>query len=309
MKKAVITGATGFIGVHLIDECLKNDTEVFAIVRPNSMNIKRLPRDPHFHVIELDMNQYFMLPGMIPSADIFYHLAWEGARLPYRDDVVIQQNNYDCAIRAFETAVKLGCQSFLGSGSQAEYGSVDGIISENHKCLPYDEYGKQKLNACIALSEKAAGSGMRFIWTRIFSIYGPFDYPGTLVMQCIDKMTKNLPIEMTEGTQLWDYLFVADAARAMYLLSNSSCDSGVYHIASGRYKPLCDYVKEIKTVLASSSEIRFGAIPYGPKGPINLMPDISKLKQAVNWGPDTSFADGIRKTFSEMKKKEEQKNE
>ena len=298
MKKIVITGATGFIGTHLIEQWLAKDVEVYTVIRPHSKNADRIPKNAHIHIIELQMGEYDRLLGLVGSADYFYHLAWEGARVPYRDDVEMQNNNYKCTLQAYETAKKLGCKFFLGSGSQAEYGSTTGIVDENYPCNPTTEYGKQKLNACKELLCRAERDGMKLIWTRIFSIYGPCDFQGTLVMTSIDKMLRNEPIEMTEGTQLWDFLYVSDAASAMVLLAEAECDNGVYNIASGDYKPLRTFVEEIKRITNSKSELKFGEVPFGPHGPVNLTPDSSKMK-ALGWRPTVDFDSGIRAIISE----------
>lgn len=294
MKKIVVTGATGFIGVHLIEQWIEKGAEVYAVIRPHSKNESRILQNDHIHIIELQMEEYDNLPRLIESADCFYHLAWEGARGPFRDDAEMQKKNYDCAVCAYEIAKQLGCKFFLGSGSQAEYGSTKGIVDENYPCNPTTEYGKQKLNASNELIGRAVQDDMKLIWTRIFSIYGPYDFPGTLVMTSIDKMMRGKTIEMTEATQLWDYLYVSDAAVAMVLLAEKECDSGIYNIASGDYKPLRTFVEAMKDILKSKSDLQFGVIPYGAHGPVNLTPDSSKIK-ALGWSPTISFDEGIRR--------------
>ena len=96
MKKIIITGATGFIGVHLIEKWIDRGAEIYAVVRPSSKNIVRLPKCSNVHVVELEMGCYEHLLNIVGDADFFYHLAWEGARVPYRDDGLIQSHNYDC---------------------------------------------------------------------------------------------------------------------------------------------------------------------------------------------------------------------
>lgn len=301
MKKVVITGATSFIGIHLIQELLKKkDYKIFAVVRPNSQYKKRIPTDKRISIIECAMEHYDMLNQKIESADYFFHLAWEGARAPYRDDIEMQHNNYECAIKAMEMSESMGCQFFLGSGSQAEYGITSGLVNEQYPCNPYTAYGSEKLHACIDLKKISDKSGIRFIWTRIFSIYGKYDYPKTLIMTTLEKMHRNETIEMTAGTQLWDYLNVKDAARAMVLLAESKCDSGIYNLASGEYKSLRDFIVEIKEILKSKSMIKFGSIPYGISGPVNLIPDVSKIKSAVGWIPEISFKEGIKNLEKEL---------
>lgn len=295
MKRIIVTGATGFIGVHLINEWLKEDVEVYAVVRPNSKNINLIPKSDRVHVVECDMADIDNIYNSVNRADMFYHLAWEGARLPYRDDENIQNNNYLCSIKAMNVAIKMGCKFFLGSGSQAEYGSTSGIVDEEYPCNPNTAYGKAKLHTYFDLKQMAETNSIRFIWTRIFSVYGQYDYSGTLVMSAIEKMKRNESIDMTAATQLWDYLNVEDAARAMRLFADNECESGVYILASGDYKPLREYVEIIKEVVNSKSELNFGAIPYGPNGPVNLTPCADKVKNVLGWNTKIKFEEGIKR--------------
>ena len=299
MKKIVITGATSFIGVHLIQEWLKYDCDIYAIVRPNSMNISRLSVNPHIHIVELVMDDYDQISSKVQEADYFYHLAWEGARVPYRDDQKIQEHNYLCSLKAMHAAHLIGCKFFMGSGSQAEYGKMDDSVTEQTKCLPNTEYGKFKLKTCIELEKLATDYDMRFIWTRIFSIYGKYDYDKSLISSCLKKMSVNESIELTECKQLWDFLYVGDAASAMIMFANTTCQNGIYNLASGDIRPLREYIIEMRNILHSKSELNFGAIPYEISGPVNLQPDIYKIKNEINWAPQVSFSDGIIKTVTE----------
>lgn len=296
--KIVITGATSFIGIHLIEEWIKESCEIFAVVRPNSNNISRLPQNEKLHIIEREMSEYDMLANDIKEANCFYHLAWGGARVPDRDDKNIQERNYICSLKAYDSAIKMGCTFFLGAGSQAEYGVTTGLVDESYPCNPNTEYGKEKLHTYQTLSARAKENNIRFIWTRIFSIYGKYDYSKTLIMTAIEKMKKNEPVEMTTCTQLWDYLNVEDLARAMKMFVFSNCENGIYNIASGDYRQLREFVEIIKSVIESTSELRFGEVGYGVNGLINLTPDVKKIKNALCWNPEIEFDDGIRRMIS-----------
>lgn len=306
MKRIVITGASGFIGVHLIHAWLREEAEVYAVIRPNSKNAELIPASERVHVIECEMSDYERLPDRIPDADCFYHLAWEGARAPLRDDDALQKKNFACSVAAMEAAKKMGCTFFLGSGSQAEYGITNGIVDEAYPCNPVTAYGREKRHACAVLRELASHCGMRFIWTRIFSIYGPHDYPGTLIMSALQKMQRNETVDLTPATQLWDYLYVEDAAQAMKQFAVQPCEDGIYNLASGEYQPLKKYILTMKKVLGSDSQLRFGRIPYGPNGPVNLTPDPRKAKEALGWRADISFGEGIRRMAESGEEKETQ---
>lgn len=297
MKSVVVTGATSFIGVHIIKEYLKNNCAVIAVVRRNSKNSNRIPKSNLLTIVEIDMEQIEEIIQKIETKkiDIFYHLAWEGARVPYRDDAILQNENYRCAINAMKAAKLLGCDIFIGSGSQAEYGSCIGKISEDYEAKPITEYGKAKLRAYEALKVMAKENSIKFIWARIFSVYGILDYQGTLIMSTLGKMTRNESIQLTQCVQNWDFIYVEDVARAMYLFANISCMDGIYNIASGKSRYLKEFIIDMKEICKSTSELQFGAIPYNSEGVISFEPIVDKLKQNLRWSCEVEFDDGIKK--------------
>jgi len=192
-------------------------------------------------------------------------------------------------------AKRLGCSVFIGSGSQAEYGKCVGKIDENYETNPTTEYGKAKLKAYEALQKIAKENNIKFIWTRIFSVYGIYDYKGTLAMSTLDKMKRNESIPLTQCIQNWDFIYVEDVARVMYLLANTSCMEGIYNIASGESKQLKDFVLDMKKICKSRSELQFGAIPYNSEGIVSFEPIVDKLKQNLVWSCEVEFEEGIKR--------------
>lgn len=300
MKTIVITGATSFIGVHIIKEYLRHDCKVIGVVRSNSKNLNRLPSNDNLKIIKLDMNEIEKILEKLEEikVDIFYHLAWEGARVPYRDDSVLQNNNYECALKAMSVAKKLGSKIFIGSGSQAEYGKCNGKIDENYPTNPTTAYGKAKLKTYEVLRDMSKENNIKFIWTRIFSVYGVYDYKGSLVMNALYKMKTNQDIELTECKQIWDFIYVEDVATIMYLLANVNCSDGIYNIASGDSRQLKEFVLEMKEICSSTSQLKFGTIPYDSEGIVSFEPNVDKLKSNLGYSCKISFDEGIRKILN-----------
>ncbi|MDR3594096.1 NAD(P)-dependent oxidoreductase [Clostridium sp.] len=297
MKNVVVTGATSFIGMHLIKECLKNNCVVIAVVRPNSKNLDRLPKNNFLTILEIDIKKIEKIIDKIEikKIDVFYHLAWDGVRLPYRNDTILQNENYNCAVNTMKAAKLLECDTFIGAGSQAEYGKCVGKINESYPAKPITEYGKAKLKTYQTLRKIAKENSMKFIWARIFSVYGIYDYRGTLVMSTLEKMIKNESIQLTKCAQNWDFIYVEDLTRAMYLLANTSCIDGIYNIASGESRQLKEFVIDMKNICKSKSELQFGAIPYNSEGVISFEPIVDKLKQNTGWSCNVAFKEGIKK--------------
>lgn len=315
MKKVIITGATGFIGAPLVKKFIENGYEVYAVIRPQSKNRKRLQEfinvDSQYseeetnpanaagkgfvRIVKLAMDEIQKLPDYVDSADYFIHTAWEGIRGNSRMDEAIQQKNYDNSITAAAVAEKIGCTVFLGVGSQAEYGLSDEVITENTLEQPNTEYGKIKLAVYRALCERYRGTRMRIVWGRVFSAYGHGDTPNSLIETCMRNMRSNEEIALTECVQDWNFIDIDDVIEALYLLSVTDGCEGAYNIASEDNRSLKEYVLELKKVMQSDSRICFGAVPYGAEGPVGFRVNIEKLCNALQWKPQISFAEGIRK--------------
>lgn len=300
MKKVAITGSTGMLGVALINECVKNGIEVYAIIRPGSKRINMLPKMEKVHVIECDMREYAKLPQMInDQLDVFYHFAWGHTGARKNADMKYQIENINSTIDALRAAQKMGCHLFVGSGSQAEYG-IQNVTKIGPECQtnPVIPYGVCKLAAGKLAEIEGKKIGINVVWVRVFSVYGINDKPETLVSSLIRKMKNQESISMTQGIQIWDYLFSEDAGKAFYLIGKKCIESKLYCLGSGIARPLKDYVGCIANILNYEHKIGYGNIPYAQDSVMNLCADISLLSKDVNWNPSVSFQDGINKILN-----------
>lgn len=122
-KIAIVTGATSLIGVNLVPSLLEKGYQVYAVVRAGS--VKKIPFPEQISRIECNLSQIGDLPEKVRTADVFFHLAWNGTRGAARNVKELQQANYRASLAACEAAKKIGCSCFVGAGSQAEYGVID----------------------------------------------------------------------------------------------------------------------------------------------------------------------------------------
>ena len=173
MERVIITGATSMIGIALIKECIKQKTFVLAVIRPNSVNRYRIPDSDYIQVLECDSSNIDHLAEMVSGKyDCFFHLAWDGTSREMRNDVFVHEDNIRHTLLAVQEAHKLGCQCFVGTGSQAEYGRVSDVISPDTVTNPEYAYGIAKLAAGKLSQQHCSKLGLRFVWARIFSVYG-----------------------------------------------------------------------------------------------------------------------------------------
>ena len=302
--KAIVTGATGMLAIATINCLTDSGYEVIAIVRPDSARIDNVPVSDKVTVISLDMANINELPDILKSegldSDIklFFHFAWDGTHGDSRNNMDIQTENIKTSIEAVRAAGRLGCEAFLGAGSQAEYGRVkDGTkLAPDTPAFPENGYGIGKLTAGLMTRIEARKYNMRHIWVRILSVYGPFDGMHTMVMSGIGNMLEGKKASYTKGEQLWDYIYAKDAARAFVLAAEKGRDGAVYPIGSGNVRPLRDYITDIRDAVNPGVPIGFGEVEYYPGQVMYLCADISSLTKDTGFVPEYTFERGIRET-------------
>ena len=294
--KYVITGPTGSIGVNTIIKLLANSShEVWAVCNPASDRNSLLPKNDRMHIVLCDMYHLPDVSAILPEEfDVFIHLAWAGTVGSARNDMKLQLENINCCINAVEIAKKHHCHTFVGAGSQAEYGRKNIPVTEDMICNPENGYGAAKLSAHHISKIMCRESGIRHLWLRFFSVYGPYENFTSLTSSTIIKYLKKEIPDFTEGVQLWDYCFAGDAAdAALHLINNKSC-SGIYNISSGTTRPLKDYIKVMADLCKADNIGNLGVIPYSPVSVMYLCGDISKLKKDAGCLMSTPFEEGIK---------------
>ena len=294
----VITGSTSFLGRKLIQRLLAGGNTVYAICRNQAKALHLLGEDSHLVIVESELSAYGRLAEKIGDADVFIHLAWDGTGHSGRNMADVQRQNVMYAHEALQQAIFMGCKLFVETGSQAEYGIHQALITEETPCKPFSEYGKAKLEVCRDGFDMAEKGRIKYLHLRIFSLYGEDDHPWTLVMSCIQKMLRNEPIDLSDCTQNWNFLYVDDAARQIEgLMDNAIADlryrHEIYHIASKDTRMLKDFVLAMKDVCQSSSPLNFGKIV--PEYMVTLHPDVSKTASIVGTIDTVSFEDVVRR--------------
>lgn len=307
LKTVVVTGPTGAIGIALCQRLLQEGLTVYAVCRPGSPRAEALPHHERLHKVACDASEYGSLAEKIEKADAFFHFAWAHTIGPGRNDMPAQIRNIEYTIDAVRAAKRLGCQVFLGAGSQAEYGRVSGLLRPDTPAFPENGYGMAKLCAGQMSRVECHAQGIAHVWARILSVYGPHDGPATMISTTVRTLLEGGVPKLTAGEQKWDYLFSEDAAMAFWRMAQSGRDGAIYPLGSGQAFPLREYIVALRDAIDSSLSLDLGAIPYSPLQVMHLQADISALRQDTGFVPETDFAQGIRKTIEWIRSTE--KNE
>jgi len=293
----IIHGASGFIG--------KNFTSYLLAAKYNIVIFSRETSDLGFlssysqdlftiYLYKTSLTELENIEFGFRNNIVFFDFAWYGVFNEYRNSDKQFSINIPMTIHSVQLAKQCGALHWVGLGSQAEYGNVNHKIPEDLPCDPTTMYGKAKKIASNIAEELSISYGMEFTWLRLFSLYGPNDNHKWFVHYLIEELLQNRTIDMTQGEQLWDYLYIEDAVDVLYKLINHD-GLGVTNFASGVNIRLKDFVLLAKEITNSNSTINFGSVPYRDNQVMNMEPDISKITNLLNWQPKNTYYDGLSK--------------
>lgn len=293
--KFFITGASSFIGVELCRYLSDHGHHVIAMSRRENEQLNDIAKNGNLQVFYADM-QNLMERAIDVKADVFVHLAWAGALLGQRDNQELQEGNITFSLECVKLSKRMDCQLYVDAGSQAEYGIVPGVITEDIPCNPVSAYGKAKLQMYRETCDMTQRIGLKYIHLRILSAYGENDHPNTLIISSLKKLKNNEPIEMRSGGQKWNYVYVKDAARqiaelSIHAVNDKDFHQEVYNIASNDTRKLQDFIIAMKAIISSSSELKFGE--YNPEKDVNLDPDTRKVAEVVKPLTEWTFEEVI----------------
>lgn len=302
LKHVIVTGGTGVTGNALVRYLLKQGIGVTALVRRGSERVRNLPRESGLRIVECSMDEYAHIDSSLRGHwyDAFFHLSWDGSmgknKVSNRNDMYLQLQNAKYMLDAVELCHRIGCPVFLATGTQAEYGKCEDIISEETRENPQNGYGNAKLCAGRMSRIRCKELGIRHIWARLFSVYGPYDGAHSLIDTSIHKLRAGEVVQYTAGEQIWDYLYSYDAAKALCLLAEKGAAGETYCVASGKARPLKEFIWELHEIVAPDIAPVLGAIPYADGQIMRMEVCVDKIKQ-LGYETEYTFSEGIREIY------------
>jgi UDP-glucose 4-epimerase len=296
--RALVTGASGFVGSYVVNALVQRGETVAILCRESSDLWRLSDALDRVTVIRGDVSRLGEADNSVKDfgPDTIFHLAWEGVLGRDRDNPDQIDLNLIATLALVRLANQLGCRTFVGLGSQAEYGPQNQIVDEDAPLRPATAYGVAKACAGQISQYLAARSGMRFVWLRLFSCYGPKDRPEWMIPYVIRSLSRGERPALTAGEQMWDYLYVTDAVEAIYQAAKNDRARGVFNLGSGKAYRLRDVIQQIRDMIDPSLTLCFGEKDYASDQVMHLQADITRLKNAVGWQPKVSLSEGLRQT-------------
>jgi len=295
--RVFVTGASGFIGSHLVQRLLDDGFDVHVLVRDKLASWRLEGLLDNLPVLEAELSQHGAIGRYLEhiKPECCIHLAWMGearARWTSVDnlDAVSESINF------FRVALDAGCRFLVGMGSCAEYDLEQGYFTESRSLLrPATLYAACKVSLYYVLEQLCSTQDARMLWLRPCYLYGPKEQPNRLVPYIIRSLLRGEAARTTAGTQQLDHLHVEDVASAIAMAMQSDA-RGPMNIGSGQAVRSVDLITKLGSLLGRSELLEIGAIEPRPHDPQYVCANIHKLL-TTGWSPRYDMHEGLWQTI------------
>ncbi|MDH3325829.1 MAG: NAD-dependent epimerase/dehydratase family protein, partial [Gammaproteobacteria bacterium] len=258
--KILITGATGFVGKHLIPELLLRGHELHCVSRSESI-AKTMPwySKVEFHI--LDFNSSPNLVGLFSDMDALVHLAWPGLA-NFKSTCHMEQSLPE-SIKFLRAAIESGLKQVLVSGTCLEYGMNNGRLKEDDCCDPIVPYAiaKDSLRRYLQVLQNEFEFNLQ--WVRLFYIYGPYQSQTSLLSQLDEAIDDGEKVfNMSKGDQLRDFIPIEIASSCIASILENRSFSGTVNCCSGKPTSVRALVENKLQEREVSLELNLGYYPY-----------------------------------------------
>jgi len=302
-RRALVTGAAGFVGSHLLAALACAGAEVAGLEKPGASwrRLEMLEYTDSVQRLEADLTS----PGAFLDAvkewkpDVIFHLAAYGVRAQQSNPQLMASVNTVAGFEVARAAAEHGVQRLVWMGSGFEYTpNQPEAMDETTSTAPENLYGASKLAGLELARFIARTTALELSVLRLFSTFGPAEHPSRLIPYVILSALRGQDIEMTQGDQERDYLMVEDVAQAlMTVATNPDAAGGVFNAGSGEPLTVRDLVRTIVYRMGDPVPVHVGARPMARPEPKRFVADATRL-QRLGWSPSYTLQAGIERTIA-----------
>jgi nucleoside-diphosphate-sugar epimerase len=305
MNKAIVTGATGFIGSAFVKYLISHGIEVLALGRkdPVAVSEARWNKLEGAKYLNLHMDSINRLPSHMDAIEwkaghdcIFFNLAWSGESRLSDLNVVAQLRNVSQSVAALETASKLGCSRFIQIGTMEEAFTQRYLELDHQQHSFYNRhvvYSIAKLAAKQALEVRSSQLGLEFIYVLHSHVMGRDDDKDSFLQMTLLKLIRGDELIFSTGEQYFDVISLEDCALGYYLICQKGIPGKVYWVGSGDPRRLREYVERMYALYPSGREMQFGKLPYNDVILDKEAFSITSLVRDTGYSPTMTFEDTV----------------
>lgn len=300
MAKILVTGCTGFVGAAFVKYLLSQGHSVVGMGR----SAEPPTYDPQFLYLRRDVKLWANDEDQFPTdVDALVHLAWAGSGGPGRDKAELQLENIETTVAAVQLAKHVGASRFIGVGTITEDELNFNEFAPHVTPGPGYVYGLAKATAGAMSRYYASREGLSHVWVKLGNTYGLEDPTKRFFTYALDSMLENKDLDLTSGTQMYDFVYLGDAVAGLTAVALEGQASATYYLGSGEPRPLKDFLLRMAEVTGTKSELNFGtSATAGVSLPAESF-SIEVLTQDTSYVPSTTFDEGVVLLMEERQEK------
>lgn len=295
--KVFLTGASGFIGAHVMRALLANAHSVMALVMPDDPMWRLKDERGQFATVTGSLEDLEILRSTLREfkPDACIHLAWYAEPGQY---LHAPKNipSLTGSLSLLQELIQVGCRQVVMAGTCAEYDTEMGFLREDGPTRPATLYAAAKLSCCLLAQQIAAAEKVNFVWGRVFYPYGPQEDQRRVIPATIRSLLQGQPFPATLGEQVRDYIHVEDVAAAFCVLAERQT-RGIFNISSGVPVTIRQLLETIGNVMGCADLLQFGARPYRQWEPLFICGDNRRLRE-LGWHSTYSLVEGLKHTVN-----------
>lgn len=297
-RRALVTGAGGFVGANLARQLAADGHQVIGTCRPES-DLWRLRGATGVEVRPLDVCDESAVDALI--ADVapqwVFHLAAHGAYSWQTDTRQIFRTNLLGTVNLVDACRRGGaCEAFVHAGSSSEYGFKDHAPDELDDALePASDYAVAKAAATLYGRQAAAGDdALRIVTLRLYSVYGPYEDPRRLLPALVVRGLRGELPPLVDPDTARDFVYVDDVVRAFLLAANEAEHGAVYNVGSARQTTIAEIVDVTRAALDIEAEPEWGSAKQRSWDTSTWVSRTDRIRAELGWEPRVSLDEGFR---------------
>lgn len=299
MKRALLTGGTGFVGANLARRLIREGHEVHLLVRPRyqAWRISEIQSDVQVHALNPDDTDALKVLVALIRPEWIFHLAAYGAYSSQTDMIRMIGTNLTFTVNLVEACIQQGFESFVHTGSSSEYGFKDHPPLEQEWIDPNSGYAVTKASATHFCRFSSLKYGVNITTLRLYSVFGAYEEPTRLIPTLILKGLEGTFPPLANPTVARDYIYVEDVNTACLLAAAQQGIKGaVYNVGTGVQTSLKEVVETAQRVLSIRNAPQWGSMPDRQWDTSVWVANPQAIKKDLGWYPSYTLEEGLRLT-------------
>ena len=300
-ERVLVTGATGFIGRHLVDQLIAAERQVVALIRSES----RVPGRWRGRVTCIECTDWgearLRAALAVQPFDIVFHLASYGVRPTDRDPGLMLGVNVDLPAVFVHLCKERGARLVV-AGTFSEYQRPVGrrSLAEQSPLETTKIYGASKAAGGIVANALAAILGVKLRLLRFFSVYGEGEAPHRLLPSLVTGLSRGERVPLSAGTQVRDFIRVDDVVEACIragedMASSAGALTATWNVCTGVGNSVQTFAALVAQTMGQRPELLgFGDLPMRADDEPYLVGDGERIYRQLGWRPKHDLKTGIR---------------